>query len=380
MSGEASPLEEALRAEIGRDGPMPFRRFMERALYDPAHGYYASGRAVIGRAGDFYTSVSVGPLFGRLLASQFAQMWECLGRPARFEVVEQGAAGGEFAGDVLAAAQGGFAEALHYRIVEPFSVNAARQRVRLAAFGGRVTWHGSVAELPRFTGVHFSNELVDAFPVHRVVFRGGVWRERCVGVDAEGRFCWVDGPLFASDLAAIAPHLPPLEGYETEVNLEAEPWIAAVAQRLERGCILVADYGFARADYYLLERSQGTLAAYRQHRRCDDPLAEPGACDLTAHADFTTLAQAGLAAGLTLAGFADQHHFLAALGRRMFPDVSDPRELTPERQRTMRAFMTLMHPGMMGRDFHFLALARGVEGPLDGYALSADAAKRLGLA
>ncbi|MEI8234019.1 MAG: SAM-dependent methyltransferase [Verrucomicrobiota bacterium] len=371
-----SSLAEILRAEIERGGPMPFRRFMERALYDPAHGYYAGGLAAIGREGDFFTSVSVGPLFGRLLAVQFEEMWERLGRPARFDLVEQGGAGGEFAGDVLQAAEAWpeFAAALCYRLVEPFPANAARQRERLAGAAGRVTWHASLEALPRFTGVHFSNELVDAFPVHRVVFRGGAWRERYVAADTQGRFCWEDGPLSSPQLLAFLPHLPALEGYETEVNLDAPAWLEAVAARLERGYILLADYGFARADYYLPERAGGTLCGYRQHRRCDDPLADPGQQDLTAHVDFTTLAERGQAAGLALAGFTDQHHFLAALGRRVFPDVTDPRELTPQRRKEMRAFAALMHPGLMGGCFQFLAFARGVAAALEGYALAANPA------
>lgn len=375
-----SSLAEILHAEIALGGPVPFRRFMERALYDPIHGYYAAGRAAIGRAGDFITSVSVGPLFGRLLAVQFQEMWERLGRPARFDLVEQGGAGGEFAGDVLQAADAwpAFAAALHYRLVEPFPGNEARQRERLQPFAERVNWHASLEDLPRFTGVHFSNELVDAFPVHRVVFRAGAWRERYVAADAEGQFRWEDGPLSTPELAAFLPHLPALEGYETEVNPQACTWLGAVAERLERGYVLVADYGFARADYYLPERTGGTLTGYRQHRRCDDPLADPGEQDLTAHVDFTTLAERGHAVGLALAGFTDQHHFLAALGRLVFPDVTDPRELTPERRKEMRAFMALMHPGLMGSSFQFLALARGAETTLEGFALATNPAKRLG--
>jgi SAM-dependent MidA family methyltransferase len=272
-----------------------------------------------------------------------------------------------------------FAEALHYRLVEPFPGNAARQRERLAEFAGWVAWHASVEELPALTGVHFSNELVDAFPVHRVRFRAGEWRELYVGAGEDEGFCWQEGPLSVPELAASVAHLPGVEGYETEVNLEAAPWLRAVEKRLERGYVLLADYGYSRADYYLPDRIRGTLTAYRQHRRGDDLLAVPGEQDLTAHVDFTTLAEAGIAAGMALAGFTDQHHFLAALGRRVFPDVTDPAELTPARRKEMRAFLTLMHPGMMGRDFHFLALAKGAEPVLEGFALAANGARRLGI-
>lgn len=374
-------LAELIAEEIALGGPIPFRRFMERALYDPAHGYYASGRAAIGRGGDFLTSVSVGPLFGRLLATQFEEMWEQLDRPARFEVVEQGANNGDFAFDVLSAARSApdFFEALRYAIIEPFAVNRERQQTRLGDFAEKTAWHETLPALPRFTGVHFSNELVDAFPVHRVVHRGGQWREQQVATDATGALTWADGPLADPRLAAVVPHLPEVEGYQTEINLEAPAWMEAVAGKLERGYVLVADYGYSRADYYLPERNDGTLAAYHGHRFSDDFLARPGEQDLTAHVDFTTLAQTGQSAGLTLAGFTDQHHFLAALGRSVFPDVTDPAQLTPERRKQQRAFATLVHPTLMGRGFQFLALAKSAPAALRGYELSANANQRLGL-
>ncbi|MEI6560836.1 MAG: SAM-dependent methyltransferase [Verrucomicrobiota bacterium] len=375
-----SALAEILLDEIARNGPIPFRRFMERALYDPAHGYYASGRAAIGRHGDFLTSVSVGPLFGRLLAVQFEEMWERLERPARFAIVEQGANTGDFAHDVLSAAQARpeFFAALHYAIVEPFAANAARQRERLTPFVGKVTWHASLEALPAFTGVHFSNELLDALPVHRVVFRNGAWREQYVAAQADSdSLCWSDGPLSTPALSAPLAHLPQIEGYATEINLEAPAWLESVARPLERGYVLVADYGHARTEYYLPERTEGTLTGYRQHRRCENPLADPGEQDLTAHVEFTTLAECAQQAGMTLAGFTDQHHFLAALGRPVFPDITDPAQLTPERSKAMRAFATLVHPTLMGRGFQFLALAKNAPAQLLGYALAADAEKAL---
>jgi len=152
-----------------------------------------------------------------------------------------------------------------------------------------------------------------------------------------------------------------------------------VARRLERGYLLVADYGYARGDYYLPERTDGTLACYREHRRCEESLASPGEQDLTAHVEFTTLAERAEQAGLTLAGFTDQHHFLAALGRHVFPDLTDPSQLTPERRKEMRAFATLMHPTLMGRGFQFLALAKNAPAALHGYQFAADPRKALAL-
>ena len=383
-----SALAQIIRAEIARSGPMPFRRFMELALYEPNHGYYASGRAAIGCQGDFVTSVSVSSLFGRLLAGQFQEMWEFLGRPEEFTVVEQGANTGDFAQDVLTAAMASpaFFAALRYIIVEPFPANAARQQTRLAELvrsGAKVEWRASVADLPPFTGVHFSNELLDAMPAHLVVFRNGAWRECYVTASSptaqeEPAFQWQDGPLLTATLEPALAHLPAIEGYQTEINLEAPAWIAAVSERLQRGYVLVADYGFSRADLYLPERIRGTLSCYRQHQRSEDPLAFVGDQDITAHVDFTALAESGERSGLALAGFTDQHHFMMGQAKYAFPDATAP--LTPEQQRELRALATLMHPSLMGRSFQFLAMAKAAPGTLRGFEFARDAREFLGIA
>ncbi len=357
------PLVEIIADEIAAHGPVPFARFMAQALYHPAYGYYSGGKARVGRKGDFFTNVSVGSLYGRLLAVQFAEMWERMGRPADFSIVEQGAHGGEFAADVLGALRGnGCFAAVTYRIVEPANSLAARQRVRLAEFGGKVLWHESLDTLAPFTGVHFSNELPDAFPVHVVKWDGEVWRERCVSMDG-GRFVFVDAPLsspaLAAECAQIPQPLPP--GYTTEVNLAASKWIAAVAAKLVRGWVLAVDYGHEREEYYAPERTQGTLSAYANHKREQDPLARPGEVDLTAHVDFTSLIESAKAAGMMRAGFTDQHHFMVGLGEGHFMDGANPGDV--------RAFQTLMHPQMMGTAFKVVCFAKGVElpPPLSGF-------------
>ncbi|HWL51128.1 MAG TPA: SAM-dependent methyltransferase [Chthoniobacteraceae bacterium] len=375
----------ALKEEITREGAIPFRRWMERALYDPEGGYYAAGRAAIGREGDFLTSVSIGPLFGRLVAVAFRGMWEQLGRPERFAVVEQGGDGGDFAHDVLCAAEGDgsaegrrFARALRYVLVEPLALNEIRQRERLARWSGAegVRWVPTLEALEPWTGVHFSNELLDAMPVHRIVRREGRWREWYVGLE-EGDPVWKEGPFSDPRLEAWLPWLPEVEGYETEVNLAALEWVETVAARLERGYLLAADYGFSRADFYLPERTRGTLTAYHRHRRSEAFLDQPGEQDLTAHVEFTSLVEKAEAAGMTLAGFTDQHHWMVDVGRRLFGDATGP--LTPEEQRDRRAFVSLMHPGLMGRGFRFLALAKGAPRALPGFAFAGEARGALGL-
>jgi SAM-dependent MidA family methyltransferase len=374
MPHAPTSLADALRAEIARCGAIPFRDFMERALYDPAHGYYGSGHAQVGRGGDYFTNVSVGPLFGQLLARQFEEMWLRLDAPPAFTIVEQGAHRGDFALDVLGGApllSPAFHHAIRYVIVEPFPQAQAAQRRTLGTFATGVSWVSSLAELPSFTGVHFSNELPDAFPVHRVVWRGNEWLERAVDF-SDTRFVFVDAPLSNSALRLALARLPAVPpGYETEINLAAPVWIADVAARLDRGYLLAIDYGYPGAEYYRPERSSGTLSAYANHRREPDPLSRPGEIDLTTHVDFTSLAEAAGTAGLDLAGFTDQHHFMVGLGRLHFTGSSTS---APE----IRAFKTLMHPNLMGRSFHAIGFAKGVGGaPLIGFQYGGDARRAL---
>jgi len=352
-------LANLLAGEIRASGPIPFRRFMEVVLYHPDHGYYSSGRARIGRAGDFFTNVSVGSLFGELIGRQFLEMWERLGRPKPFTVVEQGANSGDFARDVLTWAEQeaqDFREALRYAIVEPFAVPRQRQRETLQGLS-EVEWYTGLGELPRFVGVHFSNELLDAFPVHRLRSDGRRWMERYVTC-VDGEFTFTEGPLTVP-AESMLPEVAE-EGYETEICPALRAWFDALRERLERGYLLAIDYGFSRADYFAPERRDGTLSAYREHRRQENPLARPGETDLTAHVEFTTLVEHALSRGFALEGFTDQHHFMVGLGQAVFSDSEATP--TPREQKARRAFATLMHPGLMGRGFKVLALSRGVAG------------------
>ena len=361
----SAPLTEIIRSEIVAGGPMPFRRFMELALYHPEFGYYASGHARIGRGGDFFTNVSVGPLFGRLLARQIAEMWSVLGAPGDFTIIEQGAASGDLAADVLGGLRGMFPEcheAVRYRIVEPFAKLEARQRERLGAFAGKVQWSRALEEIRVEACVHFSNELPDAFPVHVVNRTGGEWRERVV-IEKDGRFVFADGPPPSGELREACARIPgPLpEGYVTEVNLAACAWIREVAAVMQRGFVLAVDYGFPRLQYYSPDRIAGTLSAYANHRREPDPLARPGEIDLTAHVEFDGLIEAATAAGLRLEGFTDQHHFTVGLGAEHFADGANAAE--------RRAYQTLMHPQFMGTAFMAAAFSKGTvsAAPLAGF-------------
>lgn len=356
-----SPLERIIQEEIASSGPITFRRYMELALYHPEHGYYTSGRAQVGRGGDFFTNVSVGSLFGRLLARQFIEVWKNLGEPEDFSIVEQGAHEGQFAADVLGEIERAAPDCLAattYRIIEPSPKLAAEQRKRLA--GCPVDWRASINELQPFVGVHFSNELIDAFPVHVVEWTGAEWRERHVAAQG-GEFVFTAGELSSPAARAACAVIPrPLPaGYVTEVNPGAVQWLRETAAALEQGYILAIDYGHLREEYYDPARSSGTLAAYAKHRRENNPLRRPGEIDLTAHVNFSALIEAADEAGLKSIGYTDQHHFMVALGMRYFESGSTPSDL--------RAFQTLMHPTLMGQAFKVAAFAKNAPRQLEGF-------------
>lgn len=348
-------LRELLRAEIRRGGPLPFSRFMELCLYHPVHGYYAAGGRV-GRAGDFFTSVSVGEAFGGLLAAHCANLWRAWGRPGEFFLTECGANDGVLAEDILTAAaqdQPEFATRLRYRIVEPLPRLQALQRERLARWGGSVEWVTALAELRPEPGVVFGNELVDAFPVERVQFDGRRWRLLRVS-EKRGAFRWEAAePLNAladgfGSVAAAGGNFP--AGYTTEFCPSLEAWVAAARRALTSGTLLLIDYGRPAVDYYAPHRTEGTLRGYRRHRREDDPLAFPGETDLTADVDFSALERAALRAGFERTELVSQERFVAGLAAERLRAM-DGRPPDEAGKRWLRQLQTLMHPGHLGASF-----------------------------
>jgi len=378
----AFQLTLLIRDQIRREGPLPFDRFMEQALYHPQLGYYGSGRCAIGRHGDYFTSVSVGPLFGKLMAGQFAEIWDALGRPDDFVIVEQGAHQGEFATDVLEALreqQPEFFAVLRYRIVEPFPILRQRQQGVLRQFSEKMQWVASLDEMEEFCGVHFSNELLDAMPVHLLKAAGNEaerrWHERLVERTSCG-FTFVDRPVTDPRVLARLGKLPPTpsEGYETEVNLATLDWIEALAGRLRRGVVLVADYGLARPEYYAARRFTGTLQCYAEHRVLPSLLERVGASDITTHVEWTSLAERAEECGLQIAGFTDQHHFLTGL-------LSTHPELESAGAEKSRALQTLIHPEFLGMKFQFLGLTKefSTSISLGGFVFARDSRRALGL-
>jgi SAM-dependent MidA family methyltransferase len=358
--------------EIAANGPLTFARFMELALYDSLVGYYAAGGAEIGKRGDFFTNVSVGPVFGKILAGQFREMWLRLDRPPRFSLVEQGADDGQLALDILTTLDKQMLAGAEYWIVEPLASLRREQAGTLQAFKTIVHWVEDVADLPLFEGVHFSNELVDALPFHLVRSRGGGdWEELCVTARQDRLTFAVSEPQpLLSELLKTLPHRA--KGTIVELRPAASAWMQSVGGRLRAGFILVIDYGFSRRELLSPRRTQGTFACYRLHRRDFHPLDEPGQKDITAHVDFTSLAEAALDVGLRLEGYTDQHHFLVGATQDLLKEFDPP--LDAAAQKTLRSLRTLLHPESMGTQFRYLALSKGVESvsKLSGFQFSRD--------
>lgn len=352
-------------------GSVSFARYMELALYAPGLGYYSGGRQPFGEAGDFTTAPEISEFFGRCIGRQVAQVLRALVKGgAAPRILEVGAGSGRLAVQVLDELRRLDMPAVEYRILELSADLQAWQRhaieARSPAVSGQVAW---LQELPeRFCGVVIANELLDALPVHRINLLGESAREYRVAW-ADG-FCWQQGPL-ASDLAPevqwVRRHLasPAPDRYVTEVRPALGGWIGSLADRLETGMLLLSDYGYPAREYYHPQRNGGTLRAYYRHQARDDVLAWPGLQDLTAHVDFTAVAEHAQAAGLQVAGFTTQAQFLMATG---LIDMLGDAELSPNRVDLLNQVKRLTLPGDMGETFKFMALTCGLDQPLLGFS------------
>jgi len=358
----STDLHHEILKEISAAGGMiPFRRFMELALYHPEHGYYASGRARVGNEGDFFTSVSVGSIYGRLLASVCREVWERLGEPTAFTIVEQGANDGSMAGDMLEAIStmsGDFRGAVQFLIVEPLAVNQRKQRQKLASFTN-VTWVACMEELPEFNGIHLSNELLDAFPVDSLRWSGTEWEEECV-IQKEGELRWARRAISDPGLLTAAKNLPRnlSQGFRVEINTGMAPWLTTLHKKLQRGVILTVDYGQAGEDRYAPHRADGTLLAFENHERFNNPIPEAGRRDITAQVDFSFLAQSARKAGFEIIGYSDQHHFLVGTAEPWLRSLGDFTKRSDTSQKDLLALQILLNPGSMGIQFKAIALGK----------------------
>ena len=360
-----TPLAELLADRIRRFGPLTFADYMRECLYHPVHGYYSKAESK--RFADYYTSVDVHPIFARLLTRQFAEMWERLGHPVQFMLVEAGAGVGRFAGQVLDFCETklpAFYEALRYVAMERSALR--REQAALHSQRHAVSGHFSAsAEIPAHiaAGCVFSNELVDALPVHRVMMDGGAMKEIVVGF-RDGRFIDVLAPLSSCAISEYfaAQEITLSEGQHAEAGLEACDWISEIGRRLERGYVLTIDYGHHAAELFDEHHMRGTLLAYQNHRASEDFYSSPGEQDLTAHANFTALESWGKRAGLETAGFTSQTAFLLALGQgNEFADLYDEGQTEAEGVKARLQLKTLIHPEGMGERFQVLVQRKGVD-------------------
>jgi SAM-dependent MidA family methyltransferase len=352
---------EIILSEISAFGTISFARFMEIALYHPVHGYYSTG-SNIGKSGDFYTSVTVGNIFARILYSQFEEVWTALGQPRRFPLVEFGAHSGLFASDILQhAAENAtpFSQSLEYHIVENQPKLQETQANVLRNWPHQI--HTYWEELSQFEGLVFANELLDAFPFHLIEWTGSRWLERRVQANRgnlEFTTAEIVDPFLESMIRSVPLPLP--IGYVTEICPLRQLWLKRICRQITRGVILLIDYGYLREEFFAPHHLSGTFACYHRHHRSSKPLEQIGQQDITSHVEFSSLIETATGeCGFSLLGFTDQHHFLTAASAPWLRSlINNP--LTHSLQSDLRRLQTLLHPALMGSQFRVLAFGRGL--------------------
>lgn len=353
VTTEPSILTAALQTRIAQEiassgGWLAFDRFMALALYEPGLGYYANDTAKFGlmpsSGSDFVTAPEMSPVFGQLLAAQVA---EALQRTHTREVWEFGAGTGALALQVLDELAALGVRPDRYTIVDLSGTLRARQQLRLVKYESLVHWADALPD--RLEGVVIGNEVLDAMPVQLLVRKAGVWHERGVVLQPDGSLGWEDRPT---------PLRPPMDiegehDYLTEIHLQGEAFIRTLGERMARGAAFFIDYGFGESEYFHPQRHMGTLVCHRLHKVDDDPLADVGLKDITAHVNFTGTAVAAQEAGFEVLGYTSQAHFLinCGLGPKLDALAQGPRAMATK----------LMMEHEMGELFKVIGLAKGVE-------------------
>lgn len=369
-------LHQAIVDDIAAAGGwISFARFMEQLLYAPGMGYYTAGSRKFGAAGDFVTAPELTALFGQSLARQVAQVMAASGSA----VLEVGAGSGRLAADLLLELERMGSLPDHYFILDLSADLRQRQHQHISAAAphlmARVAWLDCLPE--EFTGAVVANELLDAMPAHVVAWRDTGIQERGVSCDGAGGFAWTERPasgalLQAAEEIGIQCSLPP--GFESEISLAVRAWSAEWGHRLKKGALLLIDYGFPRREFYHQQRGRGTLMCHYRHHAHPDPFYLPGLQDVTVHVDFTSVIAAAHAAGLDLLGYASQGQFLLNCG--ILDRLAEIPNGTPAYVRATGAVNTLVMPHEMGELFKVIAIGRGVDEPLIGFA-SGDQGWRL---
>lgn len=351
------------RIEQSPNGFLPFEEYMDVALYAPGLGYYAAGNTKFpdpeGHAGDFTTAPEMTPLFGRALARQVAQI---LDRSNSRQVLEFGAGSGALAASLIPALREMGIEPV-YTIVELSADLRQRQKTRLAGLGAMVTWLDHLPGL--FEGCVLANEVLDAMPV--TAFR---WDEQGrlmeKGVGAGEPFSWLERPAAPGLQDTVLQRMPALPGYASEINVRAEAWVRNLGEWLNKGAALLIDYGFPQREYYHPQRAQGTLMCHFRHHAHAEPLVLAGVQDITAHVDFTAMADAALEGGLDVLGYTSQARFLMNIG--LLDCLAETQSADPlEQSRLMAPVQKLLAESEMGELFKVLAVGKDIEPGLLGF-------------
>ncbi|MEO5861634.1 MAG: SAM-dependent methyltransferase [Burkholderiales bacterium] len=357
----AAFITEVIRTE---DGWIPFSKYMDLAMFAPGLGYYSAGAAKIGAAGDFTTAPEMSCLFGATLAKQVAQVLHATGG----DVLEFGAGSGKLARDLLGALGHLGCEPRHYLILEPSPDLRERQlsllHKEIPEFRSHITWIDGMPE--NFTGVIIANEVLDAMPIDLVAWKADGIYQRGVAVSGES-FIWQDRMLGPGPLLDHARSIDVVPGYVSEIHLAGTAFVRSLGYSLKRGVALLIDYGFLEHEYYHPDRNTGTLMCHYRHRGHTNPFFLPGAQDITAHVDFSTMIDAARGVGLDIEGFTTQAKFLIACGITDQLNKTDPAnaaQYLPLANQTQR----LLSPAEMGELFKVLAVGRGIDSLLLGFA------------
>ncbi len=372
LLAQPSQLRGVILGRVRERGRITFAEYMRASLYEPGLGYYTSPGQKVGAAGDYYTSSNVHRLFGRLIAREIVRMWETMGSPARFDIVEPGAGNGRLARDILETiAEIGpkLYDRATYRLLETEPSLRESQAGMLAAHAHKAAWHtpDDLAEGRfSFSGCLLSNELIDSFPVHLVEMTGDGLKEIYVTIVGEAlgeELGAPSSPELTAYLARLGIELLP--GQRAEINLEALRWLAAVSRAIERGFVMTIDYGYPAVELYAPLRKSGTLLCYYRHQVEENPYLRVGQQDITAHVDFTTLIRHGEELGLRTVWFGEQYRFLMGAGMREELLTLEGLARSEEERLQERLILKklILPDGGMGDTFKVLIQAKGVENP-----------------
>lgn len=342
-----------------KHGLIPFPEFLNIALYDPKDGYYANGSAQVGKDGDFYTSVSVGPLFGQLLARRFLNWWKQNHKPNSWRILEIGAHDGKLAADILQTLAYLEPEAwkgLEYAIVEPLPALRQAQEKRLSSLASNLNLACDFQILSNhpLPGIAFGNEILDALPFHLVRFDDGQWRELFVTDQWQLVAKNIDpSSSLGQKTAQLGNEFP--ENYQTEIRTNFREFLSNISNSIGDGMMMFVDYGFAAPEYYDTHRTSGTLRTFLKHHAAEDPLDSPGMRDITAHVDFTDLAREAETLNWHPLHFSNQGSYLTHLAAEMIQsgDLNDPK--------TIAQFRSLTHPAHLGASFHVIEFSKSAQ-------------------